>query len=267
MSGVGRRPLSLIEVARLIFRTPHPSDQQIGRVFERMKAGALRVHQRGATPRDWTTTEDSLAEFLANEMLKRQNAAARPATFARPGVAARPAAAAGVGATTTASRVSKSVATANAQTRPLPHGRTGKGHAAQQRAGADHDMRGVYRGIWRDYFLAVMLRKRIAHRSVTFHRAVLAGQVGILLTIVGLVLGVRHSFNRTPAERIAIKQYLAGQTDTFHIERWHPSQPDRSGEGLLVEVEYRYTKDSTRPIHTRRTFRIVGDEVSEVADE
>lgn len=267
MSGVGHRPLSLVEVARLIFRTPHPSDQQIGRVFERMKVGALRVHQRGATPRDWTTTEESLAEFMANEMLKRQSAAARPATLARPGVAARPAAAAGAGATTTASRANKSVATAHRQAQPLPHGRTGKGHAAQQRAGADHDMRGVYRGIWRDYFLAVMLRKRVAHRSVNFHRAVLGGQVGILLTIVVLVLTVRHSFNRTPAERIAIKQYLAEQTDTFHIERWHPSQPDSSGDGLLVEVEYCYKKESTRAIHTRRTFRVVGDAVSEVADE
>ena len=265
MSGVGHQPLSLVEVARLIFRTPHPSDQQIGRVFERMKVGALRVHQRGATPRDWTTTEESLAEFMANEMLKRQSAAARPATLARPGVAARPAAAAG--ATTTASRVSKSVATAHRQAQPLPHGRTGKGHAAQQRAGADHDMRGVYRGIWRDYFLAVMLRKRVAHRSENFHRAVLGGQVGILLTIVLLVLTVRHSFKRTPAERIAIKQYLAGQTDTFHIERWHPSQPDSSGDGLLVEVEYCYKKESTRAIHTRRTFRVVGDAVSEGADE
>ena len=267
MSGVSHRHLSLVEVARLIFRTPHPSDQQIGRVFERMKVGALRVHQRGATPRDWTTTEESLAEFMANEMLKRQSAAARPATLARPGVAARPAAAAGAGATTTASRANKSVATAHRQAQPLPHGRTGKGHAAQQRAGADHDMRGVYRGIWRDYFLAVMLRKRVEHRSASFHRAVLAGQVGILLTIVGLVLTVRHSFKRTPPERIAIKQYLAGQTDTFHIERWHPSQPDRSGEGLLVEVEYRYKKESNRAIHTRRTFRVVGDAVSEVADE
>lgn len=272
MSGVGHRPLSLVEVARLIFRTPHPSDQQIGRVFERMKVGALRVHQRGATPRDWTTTEESLAEFMANEMLKRQSAAARPATLARPGVAARPAAAkgagAGAGATTTASRANKSVATAHRQARPLPHGRTG-GHAALLRAdaGADHDMRGVYRGIWRDYFLAVMLRKRIAHRSVNFHRAVLAGQVGILLTIVGLVLTVRHSFARTPPERIAIKHYIAGQTDTFHIERWHPSQPDSSGDGLLVEVEYCYKKESTRAIHTRRTFRVVGDAVSEVADE
>lgn len=263
MSGVSHRHLSLVEVARLIFRTAHPSDQQIGRVFERMKAGALRVHQRGATPRDWTTTEESLAEFMANEMLKRQNTAPRPVATAHTAATPRQ------GTTTTVSRVSKSVATANAQARPLPHGRTAKGHAALLRAdaGADHDMRGVYRGIWRDYFLAVMLRKRIAHRSVNFHRAVLAGQVVVLLTIVGLVLGVRHSFARTPPERIAINRYLAGQTDTFHIERWHPSQATKPGEGLLVEVEYRYTKESKRAIHTRRTFRVVGDEVSEVADE
>ncbi len=261
MSGVSHRPLSLVEVARLIFRTPHPSDQQIGRVFERMKAGALRVHHRGATPRDWTTTEESLAEFMANEMLKRQNAAPRAATAARPAATPR------TSFTATASRVSTSVVARQPAARQVPHGRTAQGHVALPRAGADHDMRGVYRGIWRDYFLAVMLRKRIAHRSVNFHRAVLAGQVGILLTIVGLVLTVRHSFKRTPPERIAIKQYLAVNTDTFHVERWHPSQPDRSGDGLLVEVEYRYKKESNRAIHTRRTFRVLGDEVSEVADE
>ena len=260
MSGVGHRPLSLVEVARLIFRTAHPSDQQIGRVFERMKAGALRVHQRGATPRDWTTTEESLAEFMANEMLKRQNAAPRPVAAARTAAAPRH------GTTTTASRVSRPVAAPKPASRRVPHGRTGKSHAALLHADAD-DMRGVYRGIWRDYFLAVMLRKRIERRSVSFHRAVLAGQVVVLLTIVGLVLGVRHSFARTPAERIAITRFLAAHTDTFHIERWHPSQAAKSGEGLLVEVEYRYTRESTRAIHTRRTFCVVGDDVSEVSDE
>lgn len=232
MSGVGTRPLSLVEVARLLFRTAHPSDQQIGRVFERMRAGALRVHQRGASPRDWTTTEESLAEFMANEMLKRQNAVARPAPV-----------------------------------KPRAPTRAGNGSKRTERATAADSVRGVYRGIWRDYFLAVMLRRRIAHRSVSFHRAVLAGQVAVLLSILGLILGVSRSFQGTPAERIAVKHYLAGQTDSFHIERWYPSQPDESGAGLLVEVEYRYKKDSHRAIHTRRTFRVSGDEVSEVADE
>jgi len=261
MSGVGQKPLSLVEVARLLFRTPHPSDQQIGRVFERMKAGALRVHQRGATPRDWTTTEESLAEFMANEMLKRQNAAPRPVAVARSAASAR------TGATGTVARGTASAATPQSKARPAAHGRPAKRSDKQQRASAAADMRGVYHGIWRDYFLAVMLRNRTAHRSVNFHRAVLAGQFGVLLTIVGLVLGMSRSFEGTPPERIAIKHFLVSQTDTFQVERWHPSRATESGEGLLVEVEYRYTKECTRAIHTRRTFRVVGDDVSEVADE
>jgi hypothetical protein len=128
-------------------------------------------------------------------------------------------------------------------------------------------MCGVYRGIWRDYFLAVMLRRRIAHRSVVFHRAVLAGQIVVLLSIVVLAFGLSRSIKPTPPERSAIERFLVVQTDSFHIERWHPSRTSADGTGLLVEVEYRYTKDSRRVVHTRRTFRVAGDEVSEVSDE
>lgn len=259
MSGVGQKPLSLVEVARVVFRTPHPSDQQIGRVFERMKAGVLHVHQRGRTPWDWTTTEASLAEFMANEMLKRQKFGGQPTSAAR----------AATSLSTAQKKVQSTIQSTilNAvQTERRAPARLSSGAARQQRVDAD-DMRGVYRGIWRDYFLAVMLRKRIAHRSVSFHRAVLAGQVVVLLSIVVLVLGVSHSFERTPPERIAIKRYLAAQTDSHFVERWFPSQAAESGEGLLVEVEYRYTKESTRAIHTRRTFRVLGDDVSEVSDE
>ncbi len=242
MSNAGRRPLALVEVARLLFRTPHPNDQQIGRVFERMKAGALRVHERGRTPLDWTTTEESLAEFMANEMLKRQSARNRAPSAQRKDLSPSP-------------------------TTAAAHRRAMVGQHARQQVSAANDMRGVYRGIWRDYFLAVMLRRRIAHRSVAFYRAVLAGQIVVLLSIVVLAFGLWKSIKLAPPERQAIVRFLVAQTDSFHVERWHPSRTTDDGTALLVEVEYRYTKESRRAIHTRRTFRVVGDEVSELSDE
>ncbi|MGD9645790.1 MAG: hypothetical protein AB7U73_08765 [Pirellulales bacterium] len=249
MSSTPRRSLSVVEAARLLFRTPTPDDQQIGRVFERMKSGALRVHQRGRNPREWTTTEESLAEFMANEMLKRQRAA---------------------GSTARAPRRVEARSVGTAPVRPSTNARAPARRPSlnprKPNAAAD-DMRGVYRGIWRDYFMAVMLRKRMAHRSVAFHRAVLAGQVAMLLAIVGLAVGTWQSLAPTPAEHQSIKRHLAEATDTFRVERWHPGRVTDDGSALLVEVEYRYTKESPRVIHTRRTFRVSGEEVSEVTED
>ena len=62
------RVLSIVEATRLIYRTRTPTDQQIHRIYEQMKAGLLRTHQRGGSPLRWTTTEDALAEFLGTKV-------------------------------------------------------------------------------------------------------------------------------------------------------------------------------------------------------
>jgi len=221
------RRLSIADAACVLYRTDSPSDEQIGRVFERMKAGAIEVVDRDCAPRDWLTTEQSLADFVAATMVRRQT----PKRGTQPSVAAT-----------------------LATQRPAVAGR---GRDAGQLAT-------MYHSIWRDAFLAVLLRKRLAHRSHAFHRAALCAQIVLLLMLVGTVFGaVRWTVAPVVPEHRAIEAWIDAETDTHSVVRWHPPQAAEGG-GTLIEVEYRYTKDTTRVITTRRTFQVRGDTVQEV---
>jgi len=125
-----------------------------------------------------------------------------------------------------------------------------------------------YRGMWRDYFLAVMLRRRMTHRSTAFRRAVLAGQVVVLALLVGFVLGSVREFgvrSTATTEQRAIEAWIAEHTDAHVVTRWHP--PSAAADGVVVCVQYRYRKDSLRWIHTERTFLIGGEGVTEMTLE
>ena len=238
MAKSSARRLSIVDAAKLLYRTDAPSDQQVGRVYERMKAGMIRVQDRATTPREWTTTEQDLADFVAAEMVKRQSSAPAAAPsrhsknpLSRPGTA-------------------KTLVASTPQVRDAQH------------------LKQVYHSIWRDAFLAVMLRRRIAHRSATFHRWALVGQITLLVSLVGTAVGlVRITTERSVPEHAAIEQWIDENTDFYEVQKWHPVQPSPDGTGVTVEVEYRYTKESRRMITTRRTLLVLGDSVSEVTTE
>lgn len=232
------RRLSIADAARLLYRTDAPSDQQIGRVYERMKAGLIRVQDRAATPRDWTTTEQDLADYVAAEMMKRHSNVQVAAT-SQPG--------GGPAARRTASKTL----------------------VAPQAAARDaKNLKQVYHNIWRDAFLAVLLRRRMAHRSAAFHRGVFAAQVVLLLALLTTAAAlVRVTTERTVPEHAAIARWIEANTDFYEVQRYFPSQPSHDGTGVIIEVEYRYTKDSRRVITTRRTLLVVGEEVREVTEE
>ena len=221
--------LSIVDAARLLYRTDVPSDRQIGRIYERMKSGAIRVADAHGDPYDWITTERALADYVAAEMIKRQASASTPASRRR----------------SDAGAIAMSALSSQARD-------------AKQ-------LRGVYHSIWRDAFMAVLLRRRIAHRSVAFQRSVFVAQVVLLGSLVGIVLGVVRLTVRPDApERVAIECWIDENTDTHQITRWHPTRQAPEGPGVLVEVEYRYTNESRRPVNTRRTFRVAGEKVSEL---
>jgi hypothetical protein len=212
------RAISLVEAARLIFRTSTPNDKQVHRVYELMKAGALAVRDHAGPPLKWTTSEAALAEFLASRREARAN-------------------------------------------RQQP----GQRHADD---GEADKLRVVYRNIWRDYFLAVMLRKRMEHRSRAFQHSVVVGQVLLLVALVGLMLGgMRWTFIPLPPERAPIERLIAETTDDYAIERWHPAEPTADGNGSSVRLEYRYLKESKRWVHTDRRFRVVGAQAEELPGE
>lgn len=229
MPKASNRELSIVEVARLIHHTASPSDEQIQRVYKRMKSGALPVHDYGREPIEWTTTEEALAEFLAAQMLKPRGESNRILL-----------------------RGERASASA-----PSAH----RAHEAKR-------FRSVYYSMSREYFLAVLLRRRMAHRSAAFRRAVLAGQVTVLAVIVGLsVASFRFSLRPRLPEQAAIEGWIDQHTDRHQIVRWHPAEQDTDRDGVIVEVEYRYSKDSPRMITTRRVFCVVGDEVQEISTD
>lgn len=128
------------------------------------------------------------------------------------------------------------------------------------------ELHGVYRNLWQDYFMSVFLRRRMSHRSAVFHRAVTGGQVLMLLSILVLLSTAVDQLQhlRTPPEHHSIQDWIQENTDAFSITQWHPAVPKPEGDGLLVRVEYRYRKDSSRWVHTDRTFHVNGDEVNDL---
>lgn len=225
MSKSDGRPLSIAQAAKIIFHTDSPTDQHIGRVYQRMKAGAIRVHDRARAPRDWTTTERAVADFLASESMRHthpHSARQRPSQ-------------------------GSSAANHNAIGRPV--------------------MSGVYRSILTEYFLALMLRQRMHHRSLAFRRAVVAGQVLLLSASLAIIVStIRWASVPSAPERIAVEKHLRLNNDRCWITRWYPSQPSADDHSVLVEVEYRYTHDSPRVISTRRQFQYDGHTVREVTE-
>ncbi len=232
MPKASNRELSIVEVARLFYHTASPSDEQIQRVYKRMKSGAIPVHDYGREPIEWTTTEEAFAEFLAAQMLKPRGASKR--ILPRDERAPRASASA-----------------------PSAH----RAHEAKR-------FRSVYYSMSREYFLAVLLRRRMAHRSAAFRRAGLAGQIAMLAAIVGMtVASLRVALRPKLPEQVAIEGWIDQHTDRHQIVRWYPTEPDTDRDGVIVEVEYRYSKDSPRMITTRRGFRVVGDEVQEISTD
>jgi len=126
---------------------------------------------------------------------------------------------------------------------------------------------GVYREIWRDYFLAIMMRQRADQHGENFQRAVVIGQAVALFLLVSVFLvtlaGVR-SFHTPAAEKLILRQ-IKQTTDEFSVTRWHQAVPAPEGEGQLVRIEYRYRKNSNRWIHTDRTFHVTGERVVELS--
>ncbi len=223
------KPVSLVGAARLLCGGPTPSDDQIARVFKLMKCGVLPARDGGPDPMKWSTTESALAEFMAQRQLQR--------SAAKPG------------------------------SQPTLSNDKDGGPSRSRQRDKSGPLQQVYRDIWRDYFLAVILRRRTADRSPGFQRAVLAGQTLLLLLLIGTVMVSLRQINSLtplPMEHQAVERWIEAHTDDFAIERWIDNRPAADGEGRIVCVKYRYRKSSRRWIQTERTFRVVGETVVEI---
>jgi hypothetical protein len=233
MSSKTDRIISIVDAARLIFRTRNPTDEQIHRVYTQMKSRALAVHDSSGPPLKWLTTEEAVADFLAANKIEQ--------TLGHPAIAA---------AKQRAKWTSKDAPSS------LPPNYEEESEM----------LREVYHGIWKEYFLAVILRRRAAHHSKKFRRTVVVGQAVLLVGMLGRFFGTfRLAFQPTPPERLVIERWIDENTDDYSITRWHSSKS--LGGAVVVRVEYRYQKDSRRSIHTDRTFSVQGEVVTEVSDD
>ncbi len=127
-------------------------------------------------------------------------------------------------------------------------------------------VRQVYHDILKEYFQALILRRRTRHTTRRFRRTVLAGQVGVLLVFVAAVAGsVKPILSTLPPERVAIQQWLGEHAPGYKVTKWYPPAPD--GEGVRVRVQYRYRTRQGKGIHTDRLFMIEDSRVTRVDSE
>jgi len=231
-------PISVVEAARTLFRSATPSDDQILRVCRLLRAGALRPKQRAGSPLEWTTTPAALADFMASSVVQR-------AQRSEP--------------------LDRSLLAHSEDVPIQPEGMPCSGAAANDWP----ELSGVYREIWRDYFLAMLLRRRTDRYGTTFKRAVVLGQAVALLAIVSLFVtaltGMRALY--VPSERAAILHMIDKTTDEFAVTQWHTAVPAPQGDAELIRVEYRYRNGSKRWIHTDRTFLVTEDTVFELESD
>jgi hypothetical protein len=230
MPTIKTRAITPREAAEIVFGTAHPTNEQLRLVYARMRSGALRLNDPDCPPARWTTNEQALAEFLAANQLgrgiKSKGGGGEPAVAAAKALQARP----------------------------------------NSRRHVEVEFKSVYRDLWRDYFMAVMLRRRTAHRSRSFQHAVVAGQTTLLLAMVALLWSTVVSLKViVPAEHRAIAQRLDQEHAWHQIDRWHAPLSEDGGISQRIRVQYRYrSADSKRVVHTDRLFRVIGTQVEEL---
>lgn len=222
------RILTPRDAARFIYRTKRPSAEQIEGVNERIRTGVLRGKKPAPKASFQTTTVGDVAQYLANQAYHRE-----------------------LGERSTATQWIDS-----------PRGEKGNGPAfshCQTKEG--QSLRGIYGDILKDYALALMFRRSRRQVSRWFIRAVLAGQVIILLLIMSVTVLAFQSFSPVaPVEQQVVERWLGEHEPGYRILEWFSPQIDPEG-GLTVRVRYHYRTDRGKGIDTDRIFVVRDDYV------
>ncbi|MDX1947274.1 MAG: hypothetical protein SFU86_17870 [Pirellulaceae bacterium] len=114
-----------------------------------------------------------------------------------------------------------------------------------------------YRGVLKDYFLAVVLRRDMAHRSPVFQRLVLAGQAVLLVAIISLMITGAATAMRVralPPEQQAVQTWLAGKYEGCEVTSLR-TQPDSR-----VLARFRYQVNG-RVIQSELLLRVQAGQV------
>ena len=156
--------------------------------------------------------------------------------------------------TTTAGAIAQYMAEAS-----LPNA-AGPNSGPAQRGGAE--LGGIYRDSLKDYFLAVIFRRKQRRVSRQFRRAVVVGQMLTLLILATVTVFSVLALLAGPApEHTAIEAWIQQNAERFTIIQWHPAEPSADGRGVMVRVRYRYTTAHGKLITSERLFLVRGDRV------
>jgi hypothetical protein len=117
-------------------------------------------------------------------------------------------------------------------------------------------MHDAYQYVLRDYFLALIFRRRARKTTKYFQRAVLGGQVLCLALIAAVVVSaIRPLMPAEPApEHRAIQSWIQNNVGTPTITRWFPPQANPQGAGKLVRVQFSYFRHGRKKIDSDLLF-------------
>ena len=202
--------LSPVDAARRLYNTPSPTTEQVGRVVQKIESGTLARSERGGL----TTTLPAVVDYLARREEHRRQT--RPAA-GEPG---------SIGPSTLSKPRS-----------PQQHGK--------EVASLSH----VYHELLKDYFFAVLLRRKATHRSQAFQWAVIGSQGMLLAAAIALVtvvsIGAIRATFMSP-EHAAIHQWVHGRHEDVEITAIKPLLQPPGG----YRVNYHYRVPGKRRIHT-----------------
>lgn len=211
MSDSPSRILSAVEAARRIYDTPQPSEEQVGRVVEKIRSGVLKRSERGG----WTTTIGAVADYLA------RNETAKAATRHHQDHRHEPS--------------------------PQP---------------SSEPVSDLYQSLLKDYFLAVLLRRKASHRSTAFQQVVIASQLVILgLSLFTIVMFTTYALKKplVPPQHRIVEAWLDQHFEDVDLQR--VQAVDDAKNIFSADFSYRVNK---RRIDSHLKFTLRGDLVVDV---
>jgi hypothetical protein len=117
----------------------------------------------------------------------------------------------------------------------------------------------LYKDLLRDYFLAVVLRRKVTHRSVSFHRTVYGTQCVMLASIVVLfwIVGDRAVRSRlVRPEQQTVQAWLDGRYENVKLK----GVEILSREPTCVRARFHYYVNG-RKIESQQLLTLDGDRV------
>jgi hypothetical protein len=138
-------------------------------------------------------------------------------------------------------------------------GRTSHAHATTPIDAAGRSVSQFYQGLLQDYFLAVLLQRKQSARSDTFHKAVLASQVVILLvglSIIGFAVSQAWKKPWVSPEQEIVEAWLVNKFAEVKIRSVQPHAADANA----VVASYTY-RDGGRMIESKMKFTLSGGQV------